>query len=83
MTPKPVKIGLAVVLLGVGFGAIVAVDRLGWINGSAAGNDTQSAAARACPHGMPDAKCPFCDESLIDCKDMVRDCDHSVSPQNR
>ena len=53
MTPKPVKIGLAVVLLGVGFGAIVAVDRLGWINGSAAGNDTQSAAARACPHGMP------------------------------
>jgi len=65
MIPQPVKIGLAVVLLGVGFGAIVAVDRLGWINGSASGNDTQSAAAILCPHGMPDAKCPFCDESLI------------------
>ncbi len=66
MKLAPIKISLAILLLALGFGAIVGADRLGWINGSASDTAAKPAESTGCPHGMPDMTCPFCDDSLID-----------------
>ncbi len=73
MKTRLIKTAIALVLLIAGFGGMVTAERMGWLGKPAEAPNRQAAIAGGCPHGMPDARCPFCDESLIESMGFCRE----------